>query len=66
MTKLRRMKWTGRVARMVNSRGAYTASVWRTEGQRPFGRSKCRWEDIIKMELQEVKWEAGMNYCGSG
>jgi hypothetical protein len=42
------------------------ASVWRTEGQRHLGTSRCKWEDIIKMELQEVEWEAAMNYSGSG
>jgi len=51
---------------MVNSRGAYTASVWRNEGQRPLGKPRCRWEGIFKMELQEVEWEAGMNYSGLG
>ena len=54
------------MARMVNSRGAYTVSVWRTEGHRTLGRPRSRWKDIIKMELQEVEWEAGMNYSGSG
>ena len=28
------------------------------EGKRPLGRPKLRWEDIIKMDLQEVE-------CGS-
>jgi hypothetical protein len=26
----------------------------RPEGKRPLGRPRCRWEDIIKMDLQEV------------
>ena len=25
-----------------------------TEGKRPLGRRRCRWEDNIKMDLQEV------------
>jgi hypothetical protein len=25
-------------------------------GKRPLGRPRCRWEDKIKMDLQEVKW----------
>jgi len=40
--------------------------VWRTEEQRPLGKPRCRWEYIIKMELQEVEWEAEMHYSGSG
>ena len=31
------------------------------EGKRPLGRSKHRWEDIIKMDLQEMGC-AGMNW----
>jgi len=28
--------------------------VGKSEGKKPLGRSKCRWEDNIKMDLQEV------------
>jgi len=28
--------------------------VWKTEGKRPLGRPRSRWEDNIKMDLQEV------------
>jgi hypothetical protein len=28
--------------------------VEKPEGKRPFGRPRCRWEDNIKMGLQEV------------
>jgi len=28
--------------------------VWEPEGKRPLGRPGCRWEDNIKMDLQEV------------
>jgi len=27
------------------------------EGKRPLGRPKRRWEDVIKMDVQEVGWE---------
>jgi hypothetical protein len=30
--------------------------VGRLEGRRPLGRPRRRWEDIIKMDLQEVGW----------
>jgi len=29
-----------------------------SEGRRPLGRSRCRWEENIKMILQEVGWES--------
>jgi len=28
----------------------------RREGKRPLGRSRRRWKDDIKMDLQEVEW----------
>jgi hypothetical protein len=41
-------------------RGAYRILVGRPEGRRPFGRPRRRWEDNIKMDLQEVGW--GMDW----
>jgi len=35
-------------------RGAYGVSVGKPEGKRPLGRTRRRWEDNIKMYLQEV------------
>jgi hypothetical protein len=52
--KSRRMRWAGHVARMGEGRGAYRVLVGRPEGRRPLG----RWEDNIKMDLQEVGWGA--------
>jgi hypothetical protein len=54
--KSRRMRWAGHVARMGEGRGAYRILVGRPEGRRPLGRHRCRWEDNIKMDLQEVRW----------
>jgi hypothetical protein len=34
--------------------GVYWVMVGRPEGKRPFGRPRRRWEDNIKMDLQEV------------
>lgn len=39
-------------------RGAYTVLVGRPEGKRPFGRPRHRWENIIKINLQELGWRA--------
>jgi hypothetical protein len=35
-------------------RGVYRVLVGRPEEKRPLGRPRCRWEDNINMELQEV------------
>jgi len=32
-------------------RGVYRVLVGKPEGKRPFGRSRLRWEDNIKMDL---------------
>ena len=42
------------VARMGKRRGAYRVFVGKPEGKRPLGRTRRRWEDNIKMDLQEV------------
>jgi hypothetical protein len=52
--KSRRMRWTGHVARMGERRGVYRVLVGQPDGQRPLGRPRRRWEDNIKMDLQEV------------
>jgi len=38
-------------------RGVYRVFVRKLEGRRPLGRPRCRWEDNIKMDLQEVVCE---------
>jgi len=40
--------------RMGEVTGVYRVVVGRPEGKRPLGRPRCRWEDNIKMDLQEV------------
>ena len=53
--KSRRMRWAGHVARMGEERGAYRVLVGKLEGKRPLWRHRRRWEDNIKMDLQEVE-----------
>ena len=55
--KSRRMRWVGHVARMGEERGLYRVLVGKPEGKRPLGRPRRRWEDSIKMDLQEVGCE---------
>ena len=52
--KSRRMRWEGHVARMWEIRGVYRVLVGKPQGKRPLGRHRRRWEDNIKMDLQEV------------
>ena len=52
--KSRRKRWVGHVARMVEWRSVYRVLVGKPEGKRPLGRPRHRWEDINKMDLQEV------------
>ena len=54
--KSSRMRWTGHVARMGERGGVYRVLVGKPEGKRPpLGRLRRRWEDNIKMDLQEVE-----------
>ena len=62
--KSRRMRWAGYVACMRESRGVYKVLVGKPEGKRPLGRPRRRWEDNIKMDLQEVGY--GLDRAGSG
>ena len=42
------------MAHVKEGRGVNRVLVGKPEGKRPFGRARRRWEDIIKMDLQEV------------
>ena len=59
VVKSRRMGWAGHVARMGQGRGVYRELVGKPEGKRPLGRPRRRWEDNIKMNLQEVGGSRG-------
>ena len=52
--KSRRMRRAGHVARMGERRDVYRVLVGKPEGKRPLGRPRCRWEDNIKTDLEEV------------
>jgi len=44
---------------MGEKRGVYGVLVRKPEGKRPAGRLRRRWEDDIKMDLQEVELGGG-------
>ena len=56
--KSRRMRWVGHILRMGKRRGFYRVLVGKSEGKRPLGRPRHRWEDNIKIDLQ--KWDVGV------
>ena len=48
-------------------KGVYRVSIGKPDGKRPLGRSRCRWEDNIKMDLQGGGIEGdGLDRSGSG
>jgi hypothetical protein len=47
------------VTRMGEDRGVHRELVGKPEGKRPLGRPRRRWEDNIKMDLQEVEGGRG-------
>jgi hypothetical protein len=51
-----RMRWAVHVARMGEGRKLYKVLVGKPEGNRPLGRPRCRWEDVIRMDLGEAGW----------
>jgi len=52
---------------MGERKGVYRVLVGKPEGQRPLGRPSPRWEDSIKMDLQEVGCGGcGLDRAGSG
>jgi hypothetical protein len=61
MIKSRIMKWTGHAARMVNRRDVYRILMVKPEGKRLLGKPRHRWDDNIKVDLQEVGYR-GMDW----
>jgi hypothetical protein len=41
---------------MEEGQGAYRVLVWKPEGKKSLRSTRFKWEDIIKIDLQEVGW----------
>jgi hypothetical protein len=54
MVKSRRVRWAGHVVWMREKRNAFRLLVGKLERRRPQGRSRRRWEDNIKMDLDRT------------
>ena len=57
--KSRRMRWAGHVAHTEEGRGVHKVLLGKPEGKMPLGRPRRRWEDNIKIDLQEVEGVVG-------
>jgi hypothetical protein len=62
--KLRRVRWAGHMAHMVEERKVYKVLVGKPKGNRPL-RRPSRWEDGIRMDLREIGW-GGLDSTGTG
>ena len=47
------------VARMEEGRSAFKILTGKSTGKRPLGRPRRRWEDIIRMDLEDIGINAG-------
>ena len=52
--KSRVLRWAGYVARMEESRNPFKIVTVTRTGKRLLGRFRRRWEDIIRMDFQEI------------
>ena len=59
MIKSRRLRWPGHVARMEEGRSAFKILTGELTGKRPLGRPRRRWEDNIRMYIEEIGINAG-------
>ena len=50
------------MARMGEGRDVHRVLVGKPEGKRPLGRPRRRWEDNIKINLQEVRGVVGTGW----
>jgi predicted small integral membrane protein len=61
--KLKRIKWTGQVARIGEKINVYRLLMGNPEGKRPLERPRRKWVDNIKMDLGEIRW-GGADWVG--
>ena len=63
MIKSRRLRWAGHVARHVAKmeacRSTFKILTGKPTGKKPLGRPRRRWEDNIRMDLEEIVINSG-------
>ena len=50
----KRLRWVGHVARMDEGRSSFKILTGNRTEKRPLGRPRRRWEDNIRMDLEEI------------
>ena len=67
VTKSRRLRWAGHVGGMEEDRNVFKILTGKPTGKRLLGRPRRRWEDNIRMDLEEMgNWvdsAQDRNYC---
>jgi len=53
------LRWAGHVVRMEEGRSAFKIVTGKPTGKRPLGWPRRRWEDNIRMDLEEIGINAG-------
>ena len=53
------MRWAGHVARMEEGRSVFKILTGKPTGKRSLGGPRRRWEDNIRMDLEEIGINAG-------
>ena len=59
MIKSRRLRWAVHVAWMEEGRSVFKILTGKPTGKRSLGRPRRRWEDNIRMNLEEIGINAG-------
>ena len=59
MIQSRKLRWAGHVGRMEEGRSAFKILTGKPTGKRPLGRPRRRWEDHIRMDLEEIGINTG-------
>jgi hypothetical protein len=47
-------------------RKVYRVLVGKPEVKRPLGIPRCRWENVIRMDIREIGWGGGVDPTSSG
>jgi hypothetical protein len=55
--KSRRVRWACHVTRVREMRNVYRILVGKAEGKIPLGRTRLRWEDNNRINLEEIGWK---------
>ena len=59
MIRSRRLRWVGHVARKAEVSNVLKPLTGKPTGKRPLGRTRRRWKDNIRLNLEEICINAG-------